>query len=197
MKVEIINHNAFSATLNSTALYIFKIFNPVVAYHSFDLRVTISHYEVATGFIYPLYSANYPIFLDPYASNTAPIKTLRVDDQNLVNFFDPALSVGMYGPVTLTAQSLTGSYLDDPFYVIFKLPSYLPPENNQVANPFKLCPAVQFEICITSPEINYVLVKAKGSPSSFQVFIRNYPLSISQKDSLFQALVIEQSRYTG
>lgn len=152
---------------------------------------------MATGFIYPLYSSKYTIFLDPYANNTAPITALTVDDQNLVNFFDPALSVGMYGPVTLTAQSLTGNYLNDPFYVVFKLPAYLPLENNQVTNPFKLCPVAKFELCITSPEISYVLVKVKGSPSSFQVFIRNYPLSISQKDSLFQALVIEQGRYTG
>ena len=72
-KIEIINHDAFTATLNSTALYIFKIFNPAVAHNSFHLRVTISHYEVATGFIYPLYSSKYTIFLDPYANNTAPI----------------------------------------------------------------------------------------------------------------------------
>ena len=122
---------------------------------------------------------------------------MTVDDQNLVNFFDAGLSVGMYGSIALTAQSLTGNYLNDPFYVIFKLPTYLPPENNQVTSPFKLCPTTQFELCITSPEINYVLVKVKGSPSSFQVFIRNYPSSISQEDSLFQASVIEQGRYTG
>jgi hypothetical protein len=125
-------------------VYIFKVFNPAVAYRSFDLRVSINQYEVGTGYVYPLYVGKYSIFLDPYSNNTAPIKKLSVDNQTIVNFFDPTLSVGNYGPITLTAQSLTGNYLPDPFYVIFKLPPYLPPENNQTAYPFQLCPTNLF-----------------------------------------------------
>jgi hypothetical protein len=114
-----------------------------------------------------------------------------------VNFFESALSVGNYGAISLTAQSLTGNYLTDPYYVIFKLPPYLPPENNQVSTAFKVCSTALFELCITSPEIQYVLVKARSSPSSFQVYIRNYPAYTSQVDSLFYASVIEQGRYVG
>jgi hypothetical protein len=44
VKVEIINHNGFSPTVNNVAMYIFKIFNPSVAHRSFDLRVTINQY---------------------------------------------------------------------------------------------------------------------------------------------------------
>jgi hypothetical protein len=87
--------------------------------------------------------------------------------------------------------------LKDPYYVIFKLPSYLPVDSNQIANPFNLCPTALFDLCITATEVNYVLVKAKANPASFKVFIRNYPLSISQVETFFQASVIEQGRYTG
>jgi hypothetical protein len=41
------------------------------------------------------------------------------------------------------------------------------------------------------------MVKAKTNLSSFQVYINNYPNSISQQDSLFEALVIESGRFTG
>jgi len=41
------------------------------------------------------------------------------------------------------------------------------------------------------------MVKVRINPATFQVFIKNYPISISQKDSFFEALVIEQGRLTG
>jgi hypothetical protein len=41
------------------------------------------------------------------------------------------------------------------------------------------------------------MVKVKTNLSNFQVFIKNYPISISLTDSLFEAMVIEQGRYTG
>jgi hypothetical protein len=44
VKIEIINHNGFTLSLNSMAVYIFKVFNPAIAYDSFDLLVSINQY---------------------------------------------------------------------------------------------------------------------------------------------------------
>jgi len=80
---------------------------------------------------------------------------------------------------------VSGNALTAPFYVIYQLPSFLPPENSQAAAAFKWCPSGLFELCLTAPEVNYVMVKATTNLSSFQVYIDNYPISISQQDSLF------------
>lgn len=108
--------------------------------------------------------------------------------------------MGQYGYVTLTAQTSTSTLPSDPYYVLFKLPYFLSPESiqltNQVSTPFPLCSSTLFEFCTTSREVQYVLVKVKSSPATFRVNIGNFPTSISQKDTIFTAMVIEQGRYT-
>jgi len=85
------------------------------------------------------------------ANNSAPLSYDSVDNQSIVNFFDPALDVGDYGAITLKAQSVSGNVLTAPFYIIYKLPSYLTPENSQLVNAFKSCPVALFELCVSVP----------------------------------------------
>jgi len=54
------------------------------------------------------------------------------------------LDVGDYGVITLTAQTVSGNPLTSPYFVIYKLPTFLNPENNQITNPFNVCPASGF-----------------------------------------------------
>lgn len=82
---------------------------------------------MGTGYIYPLYSSKYTVFLDPYSNNSAPNSYASVDNDMLVTFFDPLLDVGDYGAITLTAQAVSGNPLTAPYYVIYKLPAFLNP----------------------------------------------------------------------
>jgi hypothetical protein len=117
-----------------------------------------------------------------------------VDDPSTILFFEPLKTVGQYGYITLTAQSSTNSLPLDPYYVLFKLPYFLSPEStqltNQVSAPFPLCSPTNFEFCTTSREVQYVLVKVRASPAILRVNIRNFPTSISQKDTIFTAMII-------
>lgn len=54
VKVEVINFDTFSATLDSMGLYIFKVFNPATAFNSVEIKVKINKY-MTTGEIYPLF----------------------------------------------------------------------------------------------------------------------------------------------
>ena len=162
-----INHNGFTTVLNGLAFYIFKVSNPSSPYRSFDLTVTIEQIEIGTGYIYPLYSSKYTVFLDPNSNNSSPANYASVDNDQIVSFFDPLLDAGDYGAITLTAQTLSGNALTAPYYVIYKLPNFLNPENNQLASAFKLCNPALFELCLTAPDIQYVMVKAKTNPSTF------------------------------
>jgi hypothetical protein len=125
--------------------------------------------------------------LDPHSKNANPTEVLSVDDANTVSFFDSALDVGDYGSITLTAQTITSTTQISPYFVLFKLPSDLTPENNQIASAFSSCP---FEICLTAPDINYVAVKTTSDPLTLKVNIKDYPLAASQQDTVFEGLVI-------
>lgn len=45
--------------------------------------------------------------------------------------------------------------------------------------------------------MNYVLVKTIMSPSFFEIRINDYPLGISQQDSMFYSMIIEEGRHVG
>lgn len=46
-----------------------------------------------------------------------------------------------------------------PFYMLVKLPKYLPIANEQLTPAFINCPPSNFEYCVSSPDVNYALVK--------------------------------------
>lgn len=82
--------------------------------------------------------------------------------------------------------------------MLVKLPPYLPVPYDTITVPaFVSCPLSNFEYCVTAPDINYVLVKARVNPSFFEVKINDYPLGISQQDSKFYSMIIESGRYKG
>jgi hypothetical protein len=137
------------------------------------------------------------VFLNPYANNSNPQSYPSVDNANTVAFFDPLLDVGDYGAITLKAQAVSGNALTAPYYVLFKLPSFLPLENTQLASAFSSCPPSGFELCLTAPDINYVMVKAIINPQTFKVYIKNYPISVQKADTIFEGHVIESGRFTG
>lgn len=97
----------------------------------------------------------------------------------------------------LTSHTVSSDPLNNPYYTLVKLPSYLPPENSQVTSPFPLCPTAAFEYCVSVPEINYLLIKGIFNASQYQVYIKDFPISISQDDSYFYASVIQEGRLTG
>lgn len=77
-----------------------------------------------------------------------------------------------------------------PYYMLVKLPPYLPVANEQLTTGFASCPTSNFVYCVSSPDVNYALIKAFSNSSSFSIMINNYPLGISQTDSKFQSMVI-------
>lgn len=84
-------------------------------------------------------------------NNSAPTNILSMDNETMIDIFDPLLDVGDPGAITLRAQTISNAVLADPYYVIYKLPGILTPENNQVGTTFQSCPTSVFELCITSP----------------------------------------------
>lgn len=144
VKVEIINHAAFSAAQNSLSVYIFKVLNPALSHSSVPVTVKIDHIEVATGNIFPLYKQTYRIFLDPRPKNGAPVTYPSVDDPS-VQFFEAGKDVGDYGSIFMNAHTVSGSPVTQPFYMLVKLPDYLDPEDNQIASAFTVCPTSAFE----------------------------------------------------
>lgn len=81
--------------------------------------------------------------------------------------------------------------------MLVKLPKYLPIPNEQVTPVFASCPPANFEYCVSSPEVNYALVKTTINQSFFSINIKDYPLGISQVDSYFYSMIIEEGRYAG
>lgn len=142
--------------------------------------------------MYPLYQDTYTVFLNPYSKNINPIEVLSSAQNNGASFFDPALDVGDYCTITLTAQAINPQ--TEPYYIIFKLPMSLTPQNDQLSPAFPSCP---FEFCLTEPNINYVVIKTLADPLSFAVNIKNYPIAISRTDTIFEGLVIEGGRIAG
>lgn len=193
-KIEITNHAGFTSIRDSLALYIYKIKNPGIVCSSFELSVSIHQTHSISGYNYLLFHDTYTIFLDPHLNHSSPPRIPSINDPSTDPFFDPVLDVGDYGAITLTATTITGNSLVNPYFVIFQLPSYLTPEDNQVSWPFSSCTS---ELCLTAPEIHYVMVKTTSSPVTLKVYIKNYPIAASQSDSLFEAIVIEEGRYTG
>ena len=67
VKVEVINFDAFSATVDSMGLFIFGVDNPGTdtnAVNSFEIKVKITNYHTS-GQIYPLFESDFVVFLDP------------------------------------------------------------------------------------------------------------------------------------
>ena len=82
--------------------------------------------------------------------------------------------------------------------MLVKLPPYLPVPYDDTVNPaFVSCPPSNFEYCVSAPDVNYVLVKARTNPCFFEIKIKDYPLGISQSDSKFYSMIIEAGRYKG
>lgn len=108
-----------------------------------------------------------------------------------------ALDVGDQGKIQMKAETITaGAVL--PFYMLVKLPPYLPvPYDTTAVSAFASCPLSNFEYCVSAPDVNYVLVKARMNPSFFEIKINDYPLGISQQDSKFYSMIIESGRYKG
>ncbi len=44
VKVEVINFDTFSSSLDSLGLFIFKVWNPASAFNSFEIKVKINNY---------------------------------------------------------------------------------------------------------------------------------------------------------
>jgi hypothetical protein len=112
--------------LNSFAIYVFRVWNPAATLSSVPITVKIDHVEVMTGNIYPLYKQTFRIFLDPNAQNTNPTIYSSVDDPS-VRFFQNGLDVGDYGPIVMTAQTVSGLPITKPFFMLIKLPKFLTP----------------------------------------------------------------------
>ena len=81
--------------------------------------------------------------------------------------------------------------------MLVKLPNYLPIANEQLTPAFASCPSSNFEYCVSSPDVNYALVKTIVNQSFFTINVKDYPLGISQVDSYFYSMVVEEGRWTG
>ena len=149
-----------------------------------------------TGYIYPLYEQTYTIFIDPQPENTSPITVPSADD-GTVQFFQTGLDVGDYGSINLNAHTVTSNTITKPFYTLVKLPSYLIPDDSQLGTPYSSCPSPAFEYCVSSSELHYLLVKGMYNSSYFYPNIKDYPISISQSDSLFYSYIYEDGLLTG
>lgn len=84
------------------------------------------------------------MFLNAAANNLSPIITPSIDNPLVVPFFQPGLTVSSYGYVSLTAQAVSGNPIIAPYYVLFKLPNYLPVQDGQTGTAFSSCPTTNF-----------------------------------------------------
>jgi hypothetical protein len=72
-----------------------------------------------------MFESKYTVFLDPQLQNTNPIQYPSVDNPT-TTFFESGQDVGNYGTVTMNAHLVGSAILGDPFYMLVKLPDYLP-----------------------------------------------------------------------
>lgn len=114
----------------------------------------------------------------------------------MTNFFNAGLDVGDPGTILMKAESINAA-TTLPFYMLVKLPKYLPIANEQLTPAFASCPLSNFEYCVSSPDVNYALVKTIVNQSFFSINIKDYPISISQVDSFFYSMIVEQGRWAG
>lgn len=64
VRVEIINHGAFTSANRWMRVFIAKIFNPAIAVTSIPITVRIQHVEVSTNNVYELYHDTYDVFMN-------------------------------------------------------------------------------------------------------------------------------------
>jgi hypothetical protein len=197
VRVEIINHAAFTAATPSMQIYIGKVWNPVSPVKSVEISIQINHVQNGTNRVFELYRDSFELFLDPQ-NTVSPGLLANSMDLNTNQFFTMGTDVGdTNGYLSMTAQSfsvpVSGNY-----YFVVKLPSYLQVQNNQIApGGFFDCSSMSFVWCITMPEINYVIVNSLVNGSIFKPYLTNNPMSISQVDSYFYNYVWQDKRYVG
>lgn len=197
VRVEIINHGAFTTTTNSMQVYIGKVWNPATAVKSVEIKVQINHVGNSTNRVYELYRDSFELFLDPQPKVAAGL-TANSMDLNTNQFFTSSSDVtDADGYLYLTAESFN-TPVSGNFYFVVKLPPYLQVQNNQIApTGFFECSPLSFVWCITMPEINYVVVNCLANGSIFKPHLVNNPMSISLDHSYFYNDVWEDRRYVG
>lgn len=62
----------------------------------------------------------------------------------MTNFFDTSKKVGDLGKIQIKAQAINPTTTTMPFYMLVKLPSYLPVQNDQSSLAFVSCPGSNF-----------------------------------------------------
>lgn len=94
-----------------------------------------------------------------------PTVTIASTDADTVPMFQPGQDVGNPGFITLKSHTVTSNPVIHPFYMVVKLPDYLPVKNMELGQTavFSSCLPAMYEECFTIPEIGYVVVKAKAN----------------------------------
>lgn len=197
VRIEVINHGAFTAATPSMEIYIGKVWNPASAVRSVQIGIRIDHVANGTNRVTELYRDTFELFLDPQSKTSPGLLTTSMD-ASTNQFFTLGQDVtDVNGYLYFTAQSfsvpVTGSY-----YFVVKLPPYLQVQNNQLApTSFFDCSPMSFVWCISLPEINYVVVRSLVNGSIFKPYLTHNPMSISQVSSYFYADVWQDRRFVG
>ncbi|CAM6005532.1 unnamed protein product [Sphagnum balticum] len=187
VRVEVINHNAFSGSSRYMMFYIAKVFNPAVAVTSVPISLRIDHISVANNAITKIFYDTFDLFLNSQPPATANNQNLNCDAYTGQILYSG--QVNGQGWFRFYPYLASGSVSNGYWYVL------------DVTNDFK--PLMQSPsycygsaTCMYMPEINYLAVYTFYQTPETRMYVQ-FPPAISQTTTYMIAKVWYQSRFVG
>ena len=196
VRVEVINHGAFTSSTRWMTLYIAKVFNPSIAVTSAPISVRIQHVDVATNNVFELYHDTYDVFMNSQNPTLQQSNTTRGTRSDT---FENGKDIGDQGVMAFDVRKKgsVGITTSLGYFMALDLTDSIKPMNNQnTTAPYLDCHGSYIYACWMFPEINYVVVWAFRDDyySALDVQI---PEAHNQVDTYLVARIWQNGRFMG
>lgn len=156
MRVEIINHDAFSSSWRFMRLWIAKVFNPTNPVTSVPISIRMDDVVVASNDVYELYYDTFDVFMNSQTPN--PTGNYASDCQSSCSsctiFSGNVYNVQWFRfyPYAIGSVSSTFGY-----YYVLDTTSVFTPMTLESYRGSNYCYTYNWE-CLTFPDINYIVI---------------------------------------
>ena len=194
VRVELINHRAFSSSQYRMKVRMARIYNPTNAVQSIPFSVKIEHVTVATNNVEELYYDTYHLFMNSQTPSPAADQTRNCNHYTSDIF--QSVEVGAVGWFRFYPRSKGDSISSSVgYYYVIKLPEDYKPQHREVYAPQYCHGSYQIE-CTSFPDINYIIIHSKSDNFDTRMYVRT-TYAISQVATTVTALIWHNQRYRG
>jgi hypothetical protein len=151
VRVEVINHGAFTSSTRWMTLYIAKVFNPSIAVTSVPISVRIQHVDVATNNVFELYHDTYDVFMNSQNPTVVVSNSTR---NTRADSFEDGKDIGDQGVFAFDVRKKgsVGITASLGYFMALDLTDSMKPMNNQnTSAPTLSCHGSYFYACWIFP----------------------------------------------